>query len=177
MSQLRTLATDLQTTDRTLRRALRDGTLRASRPSARSLHLPATERVYLRHAWPLLAALREALRTEPAVRLAVLFGSRARGDDRPDSDVDLMVALRRESEPSALASRLTDRTGLRIHVVRLDDAERTPILLAEVVREGRVLVDRESIWPALIERAPTIARAATRANRRIEREFDEAFPP
>jgi predicted nucleotidyltransferase len=172
---LRTLASELETTDRTLRRALRQGTLRGTRPSARKLDLPLAERVYLRRAWPLLAALREALRTEPAVGLAVLFGSRARGDERSDSDVDLVVALRDSSASHDLTSRLSERLGLRIHIVSLDEAENAPLLLAAIVRDGRVLVDRTSTWPALMHRKPRILRAAARERRRVDRAFDEAF--
>src|SRR5438270_4826625 len=94
---LRTLAGELETTDRTLRRAFRQGMFRATRPSARKLDLPLAERVYLRRAWPLLSSLRGALRTEPSVGLAVLFGSRARGDERAESDVDLVLELRERS--------------------------------------------------------------------------------
>ena len=61
--------------------------------------------------------------------------------------------------------------------MNVDDAEDAPLLLAEVVGEGRVLVDRESIWPGLVRRGPMIVRAAARERRRVEREFDEAFPP
>jgi len=39
----------------------------------------------------LVASLREALRGRQDVHLAILFGSRARGRARPDSDVDLAV--------------------------------------------------------------------------------------
>jgi predicted nucleotidyltransferase len=38
----------------------------------------------------------QVLRTQPNVRLAVLFGSVSRGDERPDSDVDLLVQFGRD---------------------------------------------------------------------------------
>jgi hypothetical protein len=38
-------------------------------------------------------ALRNRLASEIDVRLAVLYGSRARGDERPDSDVDLLMVI------------------------------------------------------------------------------------
>lgn len=78
---LAALAHDIGVSERTLRRAVNDGTLRGSRPSPRSLDLPLSERSYARRAWPLLAALRTALRTEPNVRFALLFGSAATGED------------------------------------------------------------------------------------------------
>lgn len=40
-----------------------------------------------------LLAVAEALRLTTAVNRIVLFGSKARGDDRADSDIDLLVLL------------------------------------------------------------------------------------
>ena len=40
---------------------------------------------------PIVEALRKALRGRKDVRLALLFGSRARGRARPDSDADVAV--------------------------------------------------------------------------------------
>ncbi len=170
------LASDLGTTDRTLRRALEQGLLRAERPSARTVELALGERVYLRRAWPLLSRLRAELRTEPGVSAAILFGSRARGDDQADSDVDLLVRLRARADRWALARRLSERLGLAVEIVTLDDAEGAPLLLAEVLDEGRVLVDRDGTWPALLARRARIESAAARERRRIDAEFAAAFP-
>ena len=174
-TRLAALAAELDTTDRTLRRALQQGLLRAQRPSPRTVDLSVTERAYLRRAWPLLSSLREALRTEPAVSLAVLFGSRARGDDHPRSDVDLLVRLRQGADRRKLASRLSESLGLRTRLVALEDAERAPLLLAEVMREGRVVIDRDKAWPALLARRHRIERAARRERRRIDDDFAAAF--
>ena len=83
--------------------------------------------------------------------LAVLFGSTARGDDDARSDVDVLVVL---ADPSvarlaALAERLSARTDRDVQPVRLGDAESSPLLMADVLEQGRVLVDREGRWPAL----------------------------
>jgi predicted nucleotidyltransferase len=174
-ASLAELADELDTTDRTLRRAVEQGLLRAHRPSPRTLDLPIPERVYVRHAWPLLSNLREALRTEPGVSMAALFGSRARGDDHPASDVDLLVRLRQDANPRELAARLAERVGHHIQVVLLDDAWQKPVLLAEIMREGRVLVDRDGAWPALLAEQPRIASAARREQRRIDDRFAAAF--
>ena len=135
------------------------------------------ERAYLHRAWPLLAGLREALRTEPALSLAVLFGSRARGDDHPGSDVDLLVCLRGAANRREIASRLAERLGLRVQIVTLDDAKSAPLLLAEVMREGRVLIDRTGEWPDLLRQRNRIDRAAERERRRIDHEFAATFDP
>jgi len=66
----------------------------------------------------ILNRLRENQRTlrERGVMHAALFGSRARGDDRPDSDTDIMI----EVDPAA---RLTvyDYVGLKEYIAGLFD--------------------------------------------------------
>jgi predicted nucleotidyltransferase len=174
-SNLQDLAAELQTTDRTLRRAVAQGLLRAERPSPRTLDVSLAERVYLRRSWPLLSSLREALRTEPHVSFAVLFGSRARGEGSDTSDVDLLVALRKGADRWVLADRLSERVGVDVQIVDLEDALQAPLLLAEAVREGRVLVDRNAVWPSLMCRLPRLERDAARERARIAEEFERAF--
>ena len=107
--------------------------------------------------------------------MAVLFGSRARGDDHPLSDVDLLVRLRRDGDPHELAARLSERVGHHVQAVMLDDARKKPLLLAEIVREGRVLVDRDGAWSMLLAQGHRIERAARREQRRIDDRFAAAF--
>jgi predicted nucleotidyltransferase len=85
------------------------------------------------------------------VRTAVLFGSFALGQESRDSDIDLLVWLR---DPGAvavagIAGRLTDRLGREVQLVRLKEAERSPVLMADVLAQGRVLIDRDELWLAL----------------------------
>lgn len=64
------------------------------------------------------AVLRRALDGLPGVEEAFIFGSHARGDERPDSDVDLLVVG--EPDPAALTDRLAGaerRTGRDVNVV------------------------------------------------------------
>ena len=120
---------------------------------------------YLRDHWELLSALTGALRTEANVSLAVLYGSVARGDERADSDVDLLIALRedRPGAASALAQRLARAVGRSVDVARLDRVERqAPLLLLDALDEGRVLVDRDERWPSLRARRVQVRRAARR---------------
>lgn len=172
---LQGLATELQTTDRTLRRAVAQGLFRAERPSPRTLDISLAERAYVRRSWPLLSSLRDALRTEPSVSFVALFGSCARGGAHDASDIDLVVLFREGGDQWALADRLSKRVGAAVQIVALDDALAAPLLLAEVVREGRVLVDRKSVWPRLMRRLPRIERDAARERRRIADEFERAF--
>lgn len=151
MTELAMLARDVDVNERTLRRAVSQGTLRGARPTPRTLNLPLTERRYVRRSWPLLADLRAALRTEHNVRFALLFGSAATGTDTPASDVDIIVDL---TDPSLermvdLSEKLAGAISRRVDLIRLHDAEEDPLFLADVVRDGRVLVDRERVWPQL----------------------------
>lgn len=171
---LRETATALRCDERTLRRYAGLGLLRATRGKRRELRLPYSEEAYLRQHWELLHSLRGTLRTEPSVRLAVLFGSAATGEDRPESDVDLLIEhssgdLERIVE---LQRRLTARIGRPAHFVSLDDAESSPLLLADILREGRTIVDRDGAWRRLGERRDQLMRRAggeEKANRRAAR--------
>jgi predicted nucleotidyltransferase len=164
MTELGLLAQQVGVHERTLRRAVNDGALRARRPSPRTLDLPLSERQYVRRSWRLLAALRGALRTEQNVRFALLFGSAARGTDTRAGDVDVLVDL---ADPALdhvidLAERLTAASGRPVDVIRLGDAERDPSFLADAVSEGRVLVDRDHLWPSLRVRQPALRRRGRR---------------
>jgi predicted nucleotidyltransferase len=96
------------------------------------------------------------------VRFALLFGSAARGTDTPTSDVDLLVGLRDSSLDRTidLATKLTDITGRRADVVRLEDAEAHPTFLADAVAHGRVLVDRDDSGLRLRNRHLSLKRRA-----------------
>lgn len=89
----------------------------------------------------LVRALRTALEAYPAVQVAYLFGSRARGEGREGSDVD--VAVLGAAEPLSLASDLEAAAGARVDLVQLRSA---PVeLAARVVQEGvRLLVRDEA---------------------------------
>lgn len=168
MTELELLADELQVNERTLRRAVNQETLRARRPSPRRLEISATEKRYARHAWPMLAVLRAALRTESNVRFALLFGSVARGDDHPHSDIDLLVEMcdGRLDRVADLSAKLERLAGRPVDVVPVQSAEAAPAVLADAVAEGRVLVDRDGRWPGLRERGPALRRSAQRRDKR-----------
>ena len=97
----------------------------------------------------------------PEVRFAYLFGSTARGDDGPLSDIDLAVFLDEAADPFetrlSLIDLVTRRLGDdRVDVVVLNTA---PVALA-----GRVLASRQ----LLFERD---AFARHRYESRVMREF------
>jgi predicted nucleotidyltransferase len=102
----------------------------------------------------LIAALRSALRTDPNVRFALLFGSTARGTDTPASDVDVLVEL---LDPGLervidLGERLTAASSRPVEIVRLEAVRDDASFLGDVLAEGRVLVDRDEVWPSVRSR-------------------------
>jgi predicted nucleotidyltransferase len=171
MTTLGFLANEVGVNERTLRRAVNEGALRARRPSPRKLELPFSEARYVRGHWPLIAKLREVLRTEHNVRFAMLFGSAARGDDTEHSDVDVIVDLRDSdfSREIDLALKLEDAAGRSVDVVNLKDAENDPTFLAMALEDGRVLIDRGQAWPKLRLREPDLRRRGRRRDLRRKR--------
>jgi predicted nucleotidyltransferase len=164
MTELELLAHQIGANERTLRRAINEGTLRAVRPTPRKLKLDAAEKQYLRRSWTLLAALRKALRTEQNVRFALLFGSATRKEDSEVSDVDLIVEMRDSSSIRIvdLELKLEALLGRRVDVLTLEDARLNPVLLAEAAAEGRTIVDREAHWAQLSSEAEILDRRAGR---------------
>lgn len=94
-----------------------------------------------------LAALRSVLEAEPAVRLAYLFGSVARGDDGPGSDIDVALWLGDEADLLALGA-LGERLGVAVGgKVDVTDLRRAPPLLCrQVVAEGEPLCVRDPLF-------------------------------
>jgi len=85
-------------------------------------------------------ALRRALHGRTDVRVAVLFGSRARGTARPDSDVDVAV-LGSTVDSFELARELALAVGAEVDVVNLFDPG-VP-LLESIIRDGIVVHEGE----------------------------------
>jgi len=78
---------------------------------------------------------------------AYLFGSRARGEPRPDSDIDLAVLLERDPPPTLaglhldLADRLRAAVGRPVDLVVLN---RAPVdLIHRVLRDGVLVLERD----------------------------------
>lgn len=81
----------------------------------------------------IIASLRAKLAVEPGVELAILFGSRARGSARADSDADLAL-LGDGVDVVSIAAALEPAVGTSVDVVQLEGAP-YPLLL-EVLRDG-----------------------------------------
>jgi predicted nucleotidyltransferase len=155
--------------ERTLRRYINGGLLRGRRVAGGQLELSLAEEAYLRGHWTLFSKLMASLRTERDVRLAVLFGSTATGEDTPVSDVDLLIVHRRAEVMvhMGLRRRLRHALGTPVDIVTLEQAETQPSLLADVLREGRVLIDREDLWSSLQLRRDEILAAGAREDEQI----------
>ena len=79
-----------------------------------------------------VAALKSALAGRADIAVAMLFGSRARGNARADSDVD--VAVLGDVDRLELAALLSRATGLEVDVVNL--AEAGYPLLSAIIQDG-----------------------------------------
>jgi predicted nucleotidyltransferase len=92
---------------------------------------------------PAITVMIEQIRREPSVEKIVLFGSRARGDHDPRSDIDLAVACPNAGDAEwATIWNIADDAPmlLAIDLVRLEHAGET--LRREIDREGLVLYER-----------------------------------
>jgi predicted nucleotidyltransferase len=121
---------------------------------------------------PFLSDLHRALDGEDDVRLAVLYGSLARGDADWDSDVDMLVAFAPGSSLTALVltARLRRVSDRHIDIAHLNRVQaRSPLLLERVLEEGQVLVDRDGLWRTLYDQREEIrVRASTDYHRQMD---------
>ena len=85
----------------------------------------------------------------PEVERIILFGSRARGDARPDSDWDFLIVMPSSMRPAERG--IAVRRVARVPGTPMDFVVRTPQEIAkgfpmmadDIVREGRVLYERQ----------------------------------
>lgn len=126
----------------------------------------------------LISQLRGVLLAGPELQLAVLFGSVARGQARPDSDLDIGIG------PSDPDLRLHDELDLQVELERvakrpvdLVRLDRAPVLLRyRVARDGVALLGaRTGAWARFAGRAasehaelaPALGHAAKLYARRV----------
>jgi hypothetical protein len=63
--------------------------------------------------------------------------------------------------------RLRRALGVPVDILMLEQVEAQPSLLSDVLREGRVLVDRDDRWGALQQRREQILTAGAREDQMI----------
>lgn len=107
--------------------------------------MPTDDRTTERDAGAAEAAIRAALEACGEIDFALLFGSRASGAGRGDSDWDVAIHCASdvsEAERAALRERLVAALApdVPVDIVLLDDA---PPLLAQRALEGRALLLRD----------------------------------
>ncbi len=96
----------------------------------------------------LIETIKQRLVNRVNLEALILFGSRARGDERPDSDVDLLVVMETDVRPTERA--LPIRRALRGIAVGKDIVVYTPdefqawqsaslSLVSRALKEGKVL--------------------------------------
>lgn len=98
--------------------------------------------------------IRDRAKSLPAVQLAVLFGSVARGENRAWSDVDLGVWLEPETVDRRVEveAELGRAVGRPVDVIVLNHAP--PLLRFEIARDGVVLLERrDGLWTDFKARA------------------------
>lgn len=106
---------------------------------------------------------------EPGIRLALIFGSLAKGRARSDSDVDVAVAADRPLDIGTkmrLIEQLAVLTGRPIDLVDLQVAE--GLILHQILVEGKLLLCRDhSLYARLMQRMIFDQEDTMRYHRRI----------
>ncbi len=81
----------------------------------------------------------EEIRKFENVKTVILFGSRARGDARPNSDYDIAIVL--EKEDSDLESEIFSLRPKNADIVFF---HRAPLYVkAKILKEGKILVNKD----------------------------------
>lgn len=98
-------------------------------------------------------AILAAIHTQPAIGLAILFGSLAAGEGRAESDLDLAVDAGRpltSGEKMALISDLAGRTGRPVDLVDIQAAGEP--LLGQILRHGKRILGSDTHYASLIRK-------------------------
>ena len=97
-----------------------------------------------------LIGLIEGLRNIRGVQAIILFGSYARGEEKPTSDIDVCVLADRDI-PGDVKSDIVSRSSEKVDVTLFWDMP--PAVRYAILREGRMLhqEDAEAIQTATVE--------------------------
>lgn len=98
-------------------------------------------------------AILAAISTQPGIGLAILFGSLALGEGRPESDLDLAVDAGRSltaSEKMALISELATKIGRPVDLVDIHTVGEP--LLGQILRHGKRILGSDTHYANLIRR-------------------------
>ncbi len=95
--------------------------------------------------------IRRVLERHPCIRLAVLFGSLAKGGARSDSDLDLAVSADRlldANEKMQLVAELAEAMGRPVDLVDLSTVGEP--LLGQILKGGKRLLGEDGRFAALL---------------------------
>jgi predicted nucleotidyltransferase len=98
-------------------------------------------------------AILAAISIHPDIRLAILFGSLAKGEGRMDSDLDLAIDAGHRltvDEKMALISALAERTGRPVDLVDLHVVGEP--LLGQILRHGKRVMGSDTHYANLIRK-------------------------
>jgi predicted nucleotidyltransferase len=116
--------------------------------------------------------LASALEAHTEVELALLFGSRARGEAGPGSDLDVAV-VGRAIDTIGLAIELSDANGLPVDVVDLSDDPPLALLLA-VLRDGiKIHESRRGVYGRFLSHSLMVLETDLPGHRAMQRAFLE----
>lgn len=119
-----------------------------------------------------IEAVRRVLDARADVQLAYVFGSLARGEARPSSDLDLGVVFRFVPAPRELDRLTTDlevAAGRRVDLVVLNEAP--PLLTHEAIRGGRLIVCRDEDERVRFQTRATTRYLDTRYLRQVQHRY------
>jgi predicted nucleotidyltransferase len=113
--------------------------------------LASGEREWLIGHWQLIRDLRGALRNEPEVRGAWIFGSVALGTDDAHSDLDLVVDLVLPNLHTlrSVQRRLEAKLNRAVDLYSLKDLQANPDVLLPLLEVARPVIDRVGWWHSL----------------------------
>ncbi len=98
-------------------------------------------------------SLKQVLSNHPAILLALLFGSIAKGNANPESDIDLAVAANHPltvNEKMQLIAELAQITGRPVDLVDLTTAGEP--LLGQIIAHGKKIVRDDALYAEMINR-------------------------
>ncbi len=81
-----------------------------------------------------------------------LIGSRARGQQRPDSDIDIAVVVknRKKANLRQIIGILAEKfPAEKLHLSLVDLSHTSPLFLYQIIKEGQLLFTREKDFPTL----------------------------
>lgn len=103
--------------------------------------------------FPLKQTVTTALRLQPDIVLAILFGSVAEGKERADSDIDIAIDVGRTlaaKEKISLISRLAEITGRPVDLIDLHTVGEP--LLGQILQHGERILGSDSRYADLIRK-------------------------